>query len=55
MSSPEQMMIEKLLMKIPTKSKIINVPEHQYEIFIKSIANFSFGYNALQVLLLNGA
>ena len=28
---------------------------HQYEIFIKSKANFSFRYNALQVLLLNDA
>ncbi len=35
--------------------QLYNYLEHQYKIFIKSIANFSCRYNALQVLLLNGA
>ncbi len=47
-----------LLLKTLNKKKYAAVAkklEHQYKIFIKSIANFSCRYNALQVLLLNGA
>jgi hypothetical protein len=38
MSSPEQMLIEKLLMKITTKSKIINVkPEQMLIVYLAEV------------------